>query len=704
MSAGDPTATPVEIIAPPPEVENRDFGYFATPPARRLQPAMARGGHVFRWILTAASPDVFVFWPAALPQAGRYQVAVYVPGVHATTTQAHYYVHGIAGREEPSEHLIDQARFFNSWVPLGTFDFDPEQAPDIYVDAQNFSPEAPAREMAFAAVRWLLVPPGAVAWVWPVLDEEQIIGHAFNEPRPAFGANHLHEGVDLRARPGKPIVSVVPGTVVKVHHWNAPSRRGADAYGHHVVVEHADGSGSRVLYAHLDDFAPDLAEGRKVEQGQLLGHAGSTGNSTASHLHLTLSNPVTGLDGYVYPHVLDPTPFLLADPGRVLPHDPGRRVTAQAAVDMLYKLAPGLSTDGATLLDRLGWQDLYRPAQNRNHAFNPARLRTRPAGVTPEEWNYLEGALRELLGSAGGQAYARMPEGFHALPGVHGPAEATDAAWAQNDGRALKTVGRARLAAVKVLVPEIAPDTVRALAALPEVRLVLARLVARLDGPARQSAAERAEVFLLQVDPPGAGRRGPLGSAFHAGVRYYEVHHEPNRRDEGMFVNWENGREFAEFFTAVTAQLRARYPGARFGFPGLATGLAIAGRRYPADAFRAEASAAVRDADFLCVHLHWGRDGREVADAVRELDEFCRTYPDKIVFVSEFSNSAELRHASKVAKGDEYRTFYQALQDLPPNLGAAFAYCLSAGGDYQDETWIERDGSETAIVDRLGSI
>jgi murein DD-endopeptidase MepM/ murein hydrolase activator NlpD len=695
-----------ELVVPPPEQENVDFGYFDSPPQRRLQTETAGDGHSFKSILTSRNGDVFVNWQAALPQPGRYEVAVFVPGTHATTRAARYFVHGIVGRDDPAEAIVNQSLHFDAWVPLGIYEFDPLRNSETFVDAQNVSVEQPPQEIAFDAVRWRLIPEGAeeLTWIWPVLDEPHIIGHPFNEPRPSFGANKLHEGVDLRAGLGARIVAAVPGTVKKLHRWNPPNRRGADAYGNHVIIEQTPG-GYEVLYAHFNDFAPGLREGQQIAQGQVIGFAGSTGNSTAAHLHVTVAHPIRGLDGYVFPKVLDPTAFLLGTGGEGTSSggaiEPGDAaivgVSNQAVVNQLFKIAPELGLEGWPLIERLGWQDLAVPSPNRNLAFERNRLNANPGGVSEADWSFIRQKVEELYQAL---QFARMPEGLRALPGVHGPADPGDFAWIDRDRHNIKAVQQSGVEAVKVLVPEIQAETIRQLAALPRVRFILARLFCKLDASRGATMAERVEFFLSQVDPVAAGANGPLARVFNAGVRYFEVHSEPNLTGEGLFSNWRDGREFADFFIQVAARLRNRYRGARFGFPGLSPGPDIPGRRAASERFLSEAAAALRDADFLGTHVYWGGDGSTVADALRELDAFLRAHPDKIVLLTEFSNNAQ--GVSKDAKGDQYREFYQGLKNLPPNLGAAFAFCLSSTGEFQHETWVEKGGGLSGIFGRLG--
>lgn len=85
-----------------------------------------------------------------------------------------------------------------------------------------------------------------------------------------------HEGIDIFARKGTPIVSTTEGIVL---------RQGENSLGGNVVWILGP-AGHRHYYAHLDEFA-DLAAGQRIAAGTLLGYVGNTGNarSTPPHLH-----------------------------------------------------------------------------------------------------------------------------------------------------------------------------------------------------------------------------------------------------------------------------------------------------------------------------------------------------------------------------------------------------------------------------------
>ena len=85
-----------------------------------------------------------------------------------------------------------------------------------------------------------------------------------------------HEGIDIFAKKGTPIVATTEGIVL---------RRGENRLGGKVVWVYGPG-GQHHYYAHLDRFA-GAAPGERVQAGALLGHVGNTGNArtTPPHLH-----------------------------------------------------------------------------------------------------------------------------------------------------------------------------------------------------------------------------------------------------------------------------------------------------------------------------------------------------------------------------------------------------------------------------------
>jgi murein DD-endopeptidase MepM/ murein hydrolase activator NlpD len=83
----------------------------------------------------------------------------------------------------------------------------------------------------------------------------------------------MHEGVDIAAPTGAPIVASASGTVIYAG-W-------MDGYGNLVVVDH--GGGLATAYAHMSSLGAGVGQG--VGQGQVIGYVGCTGHCFGSHLH-----------------------------------------------------------------------------------------------------------------------------------------------------------------------------------------------------------------------------------------------------------------------------------------------------------------------------------------------------------------------------------------------------------------------------------
>jgi murein DD-endopeptidase MepM/ murein hydrolase activator NlpD len=87
-----------------------------------------------------------------------------------------------------------------------------------------------------------------------------------------------HIGVDFAAAMGTPVSAVAEAQVAFMG-WRG-------AYGNLVVLDH--GGNYYTYYAHLSQFAENLAVGLKLLRGEELGLVGSTGRSTGPHLHFEI--------------------------------------------------------------------------------------------------------------------------------------------------------------------------------------------------------------------------------------------------------------------------------------------------------------------------------------------------------------------------------------------------------------------------------
>ncbi len=91
---------------------------------------------------------------------------------------------------------------------------------------------------------------------------------------PIYKTTKMHEGMDFTAPVGTDIYASGNG-VVKVIEYDSKG------YGNHVIISH--GFGYETLYGHMSKIK--VRPGQKVNRGDVIGVVGSTGTSTAPHLH-----------------------------------------------------------------------------------------------------------------------------------------------------------------------------------------------------------------------------------------------------------------------------------------------------------------------------------------------------------------------------------------------------------------------------------
>jgi len=123
--------------------------------------------------------------------------------------------------------------------------------------------------------------------------------HDFGEGAAAFGGGRGHQGQDVFADCGTPIVAARGGTVkFKQFHSRA---------GHYIVIDGAR-TGMDYAYMHLRDAAL-VAAGERVRTGQLVGYVGATGRASGCHLHFEIWRAPGWYSGG---QPLDPLPQLRA--------------------------------------------------------------------------------------------------------------------------------------------------------------------------------------------------------------------------------------------------------------------------------------------------------------------------------------------------------------------------------------------------------
>jgi murein DD-endopeptidase MepM/ murein hydrolase activator NlpD len=127
---------------------------------------------------------------------------------------------------------------------------------------------------------------------------------SFTEGR---SGGRVHHAVDILAPRGTPVLAADDGRVLRMRRNTLGG----------ITIYAVDPDDRYVYYyAHLERYAPALAEGAVVAKGQVIGYVGTTGDAPANtpHLHFQIMrrpNAVRWWDG----DPVDPTPYL-ALPGR----------------------------------------------------------------------------------------------------------------------------------------------------------------------------------------------------------------------------------------------------------------------------------------------------------------------------------------------------------------------------------------------------
>lgn len=109
---------------------------------------------------------------------------------------------------------------------------------------------------------------------WPLQNESYISSHFGTRVDPISGEIKTHNGIDIPAALGTPILAAADG-IVNVPPFNA------GGYGNYVILTH--NGGFQTVYGHCSSVL--VSTGQHVVQGQVIALVGSTGYSTGPHLH-----------------------------------------------------------------------------------------------------------------------------------------------------------------------------------------------------------------------------------------------------------------------------------------------------------------------------------------------------------------------------------------------------------------------------------
>jgi len=110
--------------------------------------------------------------------------------------------------------------------------------------------------------------------IWPALTGRRAISSPYGYRKDPFTLRvRHHDGMDIRAPSGTPVVATADGKV-SFAGWDGD-------YGKIVRINH--GNGTITCYGHLKSY--NVKPGQAVKRGDVIGKVGSTGRSTGAHIH-----------------------------------------------------------------------------------------------------------------------------------------------------------------------------------------------------------------------------------------------------------------------------------------------------------------------------------------------------------------------------------------------------------------------------------
>ncbi len=113
-------------------------------------------------------------------------------------------------------------------------------------------------------------------FAWPCPGYKRISDEYGNRMHPILGVQKFHNGLDMAAPSGTPILAAYDGDVVAAAY--------SSSMGNYIMINH--GSGLYTIYMHCS--ALHVSKGQTVSKGQNIAAVGSTGRSTGPHLHFSV--------------------------------------------------------------------------------------------------------------------------------------------------------------------------------------------------------------------------------------------------------------------------------------------------------------------------------------------------------------------------------------------------------------------------------
>lgn len=274
-------------------------------------------------------------------------------------------------------------------------------------------------------------------FIWPV-DAAKSLSANFGELRP----NHYHMGLDCRTDRlrNKQVFAAAGGYIsrVKIESWG---------FGRAIYINHPNGL--TTLYAHLNDFYPELEKFIKEQQyrlkswsvdldipaalfpvtkGQLIAYSGNTGGSQGPHLHFEIRDTKTekvlnpSLFGFPIPDNIPPDIYRLAVYDRsVSTYEQTPKIYSLKKVNGVYVTSPAVvivNTDKISF--GISATDRYNGSANRNGIYEAVLYENeKPVvgfqldSIGYDDTRYLNAHIDYKMRSSGGAYVEHLSE----LPG-----------------------------------------------------------------------------------------------------------------------------------------------------------------------------------------------------------------------------------------------------------------------------------------------
>lgn len=299
----------IEVDVTPDSPNFRNGTHSGQPPEEVFEDFRSTWGWTTLYKQTVSNTStVWARWDPQLVASGWYEVAVFAPARHATTTRARYKLHGAIGSPSELEIPVRQDAYFNVWVSLGVFQFDANDARAGVIFLNDLTGEDD-REIAFDAIRWR-----QIVGITPT---EKYLADGYDAPVGTAAERRSDDmwpgqwfdatGFDRLYRIGTPSQAYHTGADLNLNepYWDADAHSPVYAaasglvtfadrlpgWGNVIIIRHdpliTTGQVYYARYAHVEDIS--VRVGDRVVRGQQISKVGNADGIFAYHLHYDIS-------------------------------------------------------------------------------------------------------------------------------------------------------------------------------------------------------------------------------------------------------------------------------------------------------------------------------------------------------------------------------------------------------------------------------